>query len=435
MISFDHDIYTLCTPSGKPRSMMDIVAAHTTIHSASRYPYPGAISTFLESDSSLQSIQTWAFVFHVRFEGFETIDLSVFKQRYPKIDTVVFADCWFKTDSPMHIKSIDGLTFVCHQCKFGSSEFYIYHCANSAVILSNPLPQDSEHPHILVSAEGNPDTKIYIADCDEANIVHAIGASKVFVRGRLPRNDLLVYQCSDMVQFTDCTVVSNIMPRIYSCFNTNINLNNCKFPNIEFLIDRCYSSVDIRDTDVKVLSFHDSSVALYKSGDCGENRIINALSSICRYYSDESDHQNTVVTSSKSAGFPRSQLTLYKKALLYRRKLFGTPVADLSECLGSVLVRLEVPPTADVIYDIGMGKYRVSEAKVVGFYRIHNWPLLPRKTCLGFREFVVSNFNKAFEYKKNAIVTPEHPFEYGPEACASGIHGFASTKDAMEYNF
>jgi hypothetical protein len=110
----------------------------------------------------------------------------------------------------------------------------------------------------------------------------------------------------------------------------------------------------------------------------------------------------------------------------------------MSECIGSVLVRLEVPPTADVVYDIGMGKYRVSEAKVVGFYRIHSVPFglsLPRKTCLGFREFVVSNFSKAFEYKKNAIVTPQKQFEYGPVACASGIHGFASTADAINYNF
>lgn len=91
-----------------------------------------------------------------------------------------------------------------------------------------------------------------------------------------------------------------------------------------------------------------------------------------------------------------------------------------------MICMLEVPAHARRIQPTGYKKFRVDEAKVLGFYDYYG-KKLNYKTGSSLRDV-------NFIYKVGEIIRPEYKFETDKNIdCASGIYGFMSFFDAVDY--
>ena len=121
-----------------------------------------------------------------------------------------------------------------------------------------------------------------------------------------------------------------------------------------------------------------------------------------------------------SVGFvpPANSVYLYKKCRLN----------DGNGNVKPIIVKLEVPETAKRVYCDDL-KIRVSEAKVIGFYKVNGTEYKPTKKAV-----VRSIYEHKFTYGIGEVVKPKEPFAMASGCCGSGIHGFMSFEDAVHYN-
>ena len=128
------------------------------------------------------------------------------------------------------------------------------------------------------------------------------------------------------------------------------------------------------------------------------------------------------ISSIRSTGFIPTQqhLTLYKKARVINK-------ADQKR-VDEVIVKLEVPDDAKRVY-CDFGKIRVSKATTVGFYKLNGktYNLKPDR-------MVVAGYGgTGYEYEIGKNQKPEKKFDPEFGKCGSGIHGFESFHEAVDY--
>lgn len=103
------------------------------------------------------------------------------------------------------------------------------------------------------------------------------------------------------------------------------------------------------------------------------------------------------------------------------KKVYGGPNPNVR-----MICMLEVPEHARRIQPTGYTKFRVDEAKVLGFYDYYG-KKLSYKTGSSLRDV-------NFIYKVGEIVRPEYKFETDKKIdCASGIYGYMDFFDAVDY--
>jgi hypothetical protein len=119
---------------------------------------------------------------------------------------------------------------------------------------------------------------------------------------------------------------------------------------------------------------------------------------------------------------PEKNLTIYKKCHM---------CADPSMVDESVIVRLVVPDSAQRVYS-EVNKLRVSEATVTGIFYVDGTPV-PKDVYEN--RTIYSAFDAKYEYHMGAVQKPTQPFDDNAGRCASGIHGFVTFDEAVEYVF
>lgn len=131
------------------------------------------------------------------------------------------------------------------------------------------------------------------------------------------------------------------------------------------------------------------------------------------------------ISSQRSVGFIPTQqhLTLYKKAKVVEVH------KDDRKRIDEVIVKLEVPDDAKRVY-CDYGKIRVSKAVTVGFYKL-NGKQYNLKTNRG--HIVISQYGSDYEYVIGKTQKPVEAFDPTYGRCGSGIHGFESFQDAVDY--
>lgn len=451
-MSTDSKYTSLCRNSSDPRSFANFVKEHAILNMGTEFenPKPACIAGRIGDDATLGNIKRWVTFDRVHFTDFgetsdDRIDLSEIKKLYPTVDCVIFSGCRFDGKMYPSIKSPEALSCVFSSCVFPPVECIIRASKDSAVIIENPLANIVNQISITVSSDGVGSPHVHLSACDYVNECSIINASLVYARGVLPAS-LVLYQCTELVTFNACkdntTLVSRKL-KIFYGVSQSIDFFKCELDCTAVSIERCvWSCVKLVHSVVKALFVKYSVLTgITRYAGCGTGCVINSIDSVCRNYKDEAAEPATVV-SSRSVGFPRKPLVLYKKAHLYTRKWFRT----YGDYMRSVIVKLEVPQTADMVYSTYLGKFRVSEAKVVGFFdwdetetsgdtKFHKLTKARIGFRFGYRHFVVSNRDYTFFYKKNAVVKPTEPFDYSDEPCASGIHGFLLPEQAIDYTF
>lgn len=448
--SGDQRSYTsICRNSSDPRSFANFVKEHAILNMGTMFenPKPACIAGRIGDDTTLGNIKRWITFDRVHFTDFgensdDRIDLSEIKKLYPTVDCVIFSGCRFDGTMYPSIKSPEALSCVFSSCVFPPVECIIRASKDSAVIIENPLANILNQIFITVSSDGV-GPHVHLSACDHVNECLIINAGLVYARGVLPAS-LVLYQCTGLVTFNACkdntTLVSRKLKILFGVSQA-IDFSNCELDRTAVSIELCvWNCVMLTNSLVKALFVKYSVLTgITRYSGRGTGCIINGIDSVCRNYKDISTEPATVV-SSRSVGFPRKPLVLYKKAHLYTRKWFRT----YGDCMRSVIVKLEVPQTADIVYSTYLGKFRVSEAKVVGFFdwdetgtsgdiKSHKLTKARIGFRFGYRHFVVSNRDYTFFYKKNAVVKPTEPFDLSDEACASGIHGFLTFEEAKNY--
>lgn len=135
------------------------------------------------------------------------------------------------------------------------------------------------------------------------------------------------------------------------------------------------------------------------------------------------DRKLPKIFSERSVGFIPTQqhLTLYKKAKVVCK--------DTGNQIDEVIVKLEVPDDAKRVY-CDYGKIRVSKAVTVGFYKLNGktYTLNTRQ-----RHTVIAQYGNDYEYEIGKTQKPKKAFDSTFGICGSGIHGFESFKEAVDY--
>ena len=143
-------------------------------------------------------------------------------------------------------------------------------------------------------------------------------------------------------------------------------------------------------------------------------------------------HENLNLFPTKSVGYGDfNPLTLYKKVYTYPKLYAFFNAYGFSR--EEIIAKLEVPRHAERHIDISTGKIRVSEAVVTQFYTFDNGKLSATPYEPDIFTTVRSLHDKSFKYKVGKIVKPKYGFDKSDNDCGSGIHGFLTPEEAINY--
>jgi len=143
-------------------------------------------------------------------------------------------------------------------------------------------------------------------------------------------------------------------------------------------------------------------------------------------------HENLNLFPTKSVGYGDfNPLTLYKKVYTYPKLYAFFNAYGFSRA--EIIAKLEVPSHAERHIDIQSGKIRVSEAVVTQFYTFDNGKLSATPYEPDFFTTVRSLHDKSFKYKVGKTVKPKYGFDKSDNDCGSGIHGFLTPEEAINY--
>ena len=144
-------------------------------------------------------------------------------------------------------------------------------------------------------------------------------------------------------------------------------------------------------------------------------------------------HENFNLFPTQSVGYGKfNPLTLYKKVYAYPnlKAFFHSYGCSKAE----IIATLEVPRHAERHVDLTSGKIRVSEAVVTQFYAIDDHGKLSATPYEpDMFTTVRSLHDKSFEYKVGKTVKPKYGFDTSDADCGSGIHGFLTPEEAINY--
>lgn len=197
-------------------------------------------------------------------------------------------------------------------------------------------------------------------------------------------------------------VDSSKCPRIslrYSLIST-VTVSNSEISEKLYAVNTMiYSKLDVRTSDIGTLELSQVAVLgefMYNTGDI----------------------KNLVTYTSVGLKPPENEFIMYKSCDV--RNLIG-------ERVDRVIVQLSVPASADRVY-CGELKIRVSEAKVLKFFKIDGTPYKATKN-----KNICSIHDRDFIYKTGKTITPKLDFCKTSGKCGSGIHGFIKFVDAVNY--
>jgi len=143
--------------------------------------------------------------------------------------------------------------------------------------------------------------------------------------------------------------------------------------------------------------------------------------------------ENLNLFPTKSVGYGNfNPLTLYKKVRIYSKLNAFFHTYGISKA-ANIIAKLEVPRNAERHVDFASGKIRVSEAVVTQFYAIDNGKLSATPYEPDIFTTVRSIHDHNFKYKVGKIVKPKYGFDTTDNDCASGIHGFLTPEEAINY--
>jgi len=254
---------------------------------------------------------------------------------------------------------------------------------------------------------------------------------------------------------TTCGLESVLMSRVGKLYNSGIAFDGARHVSIDHaVLDEVSVShservtydktlVRVADSAVNFISLSNAfaDISLYRSVaetlvllDTGLLSLRTPLSTVGKLVSDHSAF-------SPSGSFTKDDLEYAIKdvpvfAFPYERGIYNTPltlfkkvrtylgIGPLKIPVGHAIAVLKVTDTARRFYDTASGKARVEMATVERF--IHK----------PFFLSAYSMYDNSFRYRKGKIVEPKYGlFDTNSVACAPGIHGFLSEKEAKEYNY
>jgi len=264
----------------------------------------------------------------------------------------------------------------------------------------------------VVKAEGVPKNfsiadacKVSFADCKITGVL-----GEMLAYNRFYINGMHSGYPGNALDFTNCEIYEPI----------HIDSSVVHFNAINSKLD----SVLVTNSIVKLL-YADAASNIVKM-DC--NKCIFQTPHDLENYT----HENLNLFPTKSVGYGDfNPLTLYKKVYAYPKlkALFHAYGPSKAE----IIAKLDVPCYAERHIDIASGKIRVSEAVVTQFYTIDHDKLSATPYEPDIFTTVRSLHDKSFEYKVGNIVKPKYVFDKSDNDCGSGIHGFLTPEEAINY--
>ena len=211
----------------------------------------------------------------------------------------------------------------------------------------------------------------------------------------------------------------------------NIAFKDCDLKNQVYLdMDGAPVKLELLNSN---LAFMEVKRAKLPELNVDEKSNIKIMTSVDTLFGGQVNRDRVNLFPVRSADYGKlRQLTLYKSVLYF--PWYKLPIAGNREFNGRrIIAELSVPETAMRHYGGDDGKIRVSEVKVVGFYKINAdfetvTPFTP--SMLGT---VRSNHDRKFKYKIGAKVSPANGYDDSDNTCSPGIHGFMDLMEAINY--
>lgn len=284
--------------------------------------------------------------------------------------------------------------------------------------------------HVGITGPESMRTSIEIV---ESNFI-SLGVRKFFsvYMSRIRARYVNLYEVDGSVTFSNSTLAPEegndraCVLYMQKLFNTPILIDMCSMPGEVNLESSCVMELDLRGTDVEMLSFQRATISRIITDMMTTVRIIRARCSACAGSSTYPGF-HTLTAMYRSDGFPAGNATLYKKVTMHRPFHKDVPV----------ILKLEVPRYADARFDAFSRKVRVSEAKVVSAHRIllddEGKPTSIQDMKVPAFASLLSNFDRSFRYRIGKTARPKSPFDMSDSDCSSGIHGFLDPMEAAKY--
>ena len=189
-------------------------------------------------------------------------------------------------------------------------------------------------------------------------------------------------------------------------------------------VSNAFADISLWRSVAKTLVLHDTSLLSIRTPLSTVGKLVSDQSSFSPSGSFTKDDLETALKDVPVFSFPyergiyNTPLTLFKKVRTY------LGIGPLKIPVGHAIAVLKVPDTARRFYDTSSGKARVERATVERF--IHK----------PFFLSAYSMYDNSFRYRKGKTVEPKYGlFDTNSVACAPGIHGFLSEKEAKEYDY
>ena len=333
---------------------------------------------------------------------------------------VVFIDCTFNFVN--HITTCASLQF--HKCRFSRINGIKGMGSKSTIVLGNRISSSSD---------------LNIRTFYKVTVEHF---------KYIPRM-LLFHRCCD-IEFSDISSEMDTMHDIHiyrydhpstygmlTCDETsdpywvNIAFKDCDLKNQVYLdMDGDPVRLELLNSN---LAFMEVKRAKLPELNVDEKSNIKIMASVDTLFGGQVNRDRVNLFPVRSADYGKlRQLTLYKSVVYF--PWYKLPFAGGRRLKGfNIIAKLDVPERAMRHYGGDDGKIRVSEAKVVGFYKINADLKTVTPFTTSFLSTVRSQHDPKFKYKVGATVKPTNGYADNDNVCESGIHGFMDLKEAINY--
>jgi len=371
----------------------------------------------------------------------------------PGEDTVLFVECMFDLIDEI---SFNGVRPMFYKCRLGHIPRGI---SSDRPMTMKECQFENEFP--LTGRSAN--ARLYLEDTEEKHggrCWRIIDFPSVSVKNSSP--GLHIINC-DNVSFDGIVVGTDNDVRIEYHYpdaaERDLHTHTLKFANCNFestvqvQMNHSLVSIDFVDSFLDFLSLSKGTI---RHIGFDKESFVNSMEAFeCHFVESYPATQATTFHIRCSGEFRSAPLTIYKKVRYF--PWYFAPLAGCERFNGTpVVAELLVPPHAERHIDHDTGKIRVSEAEVVGFYKIkpltddsefHKFEVVdfyktkPLTDDSEFHKFVPfvpfgtlrSTYDRGYAYREGDTVVPKLGFERSNLTCASGIHGFISMEDAANY--
>jgi len=252
----------------------------------------------------------------------------------------------------------------------------------------------------------------------------------------LPKKFCICDSCN--ITFTDCKIQSNsttfIIAGMYAGYRDNVlYFKNCEI-NEPLYIDSSKVCFNAINSNLEKIRITRSLVSLLYADS--KSNVDKMACSKCVFVKDNDlktyTHENLNLFPTESVGYGQfNSLTLYKKVYAFSK--FDALIKDFSVCKTEVIVELDVPRSAERHIDLASGKIRVNEAVVICMYTFDDQTHALKPYEPDIFTTVRSLHDKSFKYQIGKTVKPKFAFDTSDADCGSGIHGFLTQEEAINY--